>query len=202
MATFPQVKLTPKNISTTDFYFLEGIKANDTKTLNEIYQRFLPSVKKYVLANSGTQSDALDVFQDGLMVVYKKLKNEDLQLSSTFHTYLFSVCKFIWFNQLKKKHRKIVQSEPTLDIIADVNIEHEYMELEKQKLFESKLNELPSESMKVLKLFLSKKSIKQIANIMGYTEAYAKRKKYKAKMQLISAIKADSRYSSYSSGTS
>ena len=199
MATLPRVKLMPENISATDQYFLKGIMSNETKILNEIYQKFLPSIKKYVLANSGTQSDALDVFQEGLMVIYKKLRNGDLQLSSSFHTYLFSVCKFIWFNQLKSKHHKNVQNEPYNDIIADINIENEYMELEKQKLFEAKLNELPSESMKVLKLFLNKKSIKQIAKIMGYTEAYTKKKKYKAKLQLISSIQSDPRYLSYTS---
>lgn len=199
MSTLPRVKRMPKNISNTNQYFLKGIMSNDTKILNEIYQKFLPSIKKYVLENKGTQSDALDVFQEGLIIVYKKLKKGELELSSTFHTYLFAVCKFLWFNQLKKKSRKEIQSEPNGEIKSDLNIEHDYMELEKQKLFQSKLNELPSDSMKVLKLFLNKKSIKQIAKIMGYTEAYTKKKKYKAKLQLISSIQADPRYLSYSS---
>ena len=56
---------------------------------------------------------------------------------------------------------------------------------------------LPTESQKVLQLFFNKKSIKEIAKIMGYTEAYAKRKKYKAKSQLIAAIKADPQYAAF-----
>jgi len=202
MATLPRVNLLPGNFSDRNQYYLKGITSNDTKILNEIYRKFLPTIKKYILENNGTQSDALDVFQEGLMVVYKKLKNEELQLSSAFQTYLFGVCKYLWFNQLKKKSRKEEQSVLKGDLVSDVDIENEYLELEKQKLFESKLNELPSDSTKFLKLFFNKKSIKEIASIMGYTETYAKRKKYKAKLQLIKAIQADPRYSSFVSNIS
>ena len=43
-------------------------------------------------------------------------------------------------------------------------------------------------------MFFNKKSLKEIATEMGYTEAYAKRKKYKAKEQLVNLIKKDPMY--------
>ena len=187
-----------ETVSTRNKHFLEGIISNDCNVLKEIYQDYLPSIKKYILANNGTPSDAMDVFQDGLIVIYKKLKNGNLKLTSSFHTYLFSVCRFVWLNHLKKKRNQSeVHMESADQVKSDTNIEEEYEELEKRKLFESKLDELPYESKTVLKLFFNKKSIKQIAKTMGYTEGYAKRKKYKAKLQLISAIKADPRFTTF-----
>jgi len=179
----------------SDHTYLQGIIENDSKVLNKIYECFLPSITKFVLENRGTESDARDVFQDGLVIIYKKLKSDSLELTSGFHTYLFSVCRFVWLRELKKKRRTEVTLDDNILSIAKTDIEKAYAENEKQKFFKSKLSQMPAESQKVLQLFFNKKSMKEIAEVMGYTEAYAKRKKYKAKQQLITLVRRDYRFS-------
>ena len=53
---------------------------------------------------------------------------------------------------------------------------------------------LAEECRKVLQLLFNGKSGKEIAQEMGYTEEYAKRKKYKCKLSLAQLIKQDPEY--------
>ena len=75
---------------------LEGIRAGDTATIRLLYREVLPGIKKYVVRNSGNESDAEDIFQDALMVVYEKATSGDLKLTSALSTYLFAVSKHLW----------------------------------------------------------------------------------------------------------
>ncbi len=190
--------ITPKPSSKKEeiksTYFLNGISNNNTKIINEVYERFLPSIQKLVIEHQGNNFDALDVFQDGLLILYKKTKISGFEVTSSFHTYFYAVCRFVWFNQLKKTKRIKYDDESNGLFIAEIDIESEITEIEKKKLFDAKLKELSIESQKVLQLSFNKVSIKEIAEIMGYTEAYAKRKNYKAKKELFKLIRSDKQY--------
>jgi len=45
-----------------DQRYLEGLLRNDTLLVQEIYQRFAPKIKYYVLQNQGSEDDAADIF--------------------------------------------------------------------------------------------------------------------------------------------
>lgn len=174
--------------------YLKGIKDNDSSVLRKIYKLFLPMIVDFVKKNNGTESEARDIFQDGLIVIYKKVKNDELVLTSSFQTYLFSVCRFIWLRELKKKHRTEASLESVAEPVKVDNLEEQWLDTQKEDLFKSKLLELPPDAQKVLQLFFNKVSLSDIASEMGYTEAYAKKKKYKAKEKLIQLIQADKNY--------
>ena len=131
------------------------------------------------------------------MVIYKKLKKEELELTTNFHSYLFGVCRFIWLRALNKKNRKNILIDNNATYIADINIERDLFRLEKQAFFRSKLEALPQDSKTVLKMFFNRKSMKEIAIEMGYTVKYAKKKKYKAQLALVKAVKRDARYEEF-----
>ena len=180
-----------------DQIYLDGIRQNDRRILNSIYELFLPSIEKFVKSNNGTVDQAHDVFQDGLLVIYKKIKKEELEITTNFHSYLFAVCRFIWLRELTKKNRKNILLDEKETFIADVDVEQDIFRLEKQNFFRSKLEQLPSDSKKVLKMFFNKKSMREIAAEMGYTVEYAKKKKYKAQLALVEAVKRDSRFGEF-----
>ena len=83
--------------------YLEGLANNDLSVLEKIYEESLPEVIKHVKRNSGNTEDAKDVFQEGILVIYKKVKEDKLQLTTSFHVFLFMVCKRIWLKKLKSK---------------------------------------------------------------------------------------------------
>lgn len=182
---------------TQESRYLDGIRRRDSKILNEIYDKFLPSVTQFILKNSGSEDDAYDIFQDGLMVIFKKLKNQELEITSGFHAYLFGVCRFIWLRELEKKRRKNIPLDDSVPYIADVDLEKDIVNSEKERFFRSKLEDLPTDSKQVLKMFFDKMSFREIGAKMNYTEDYAKKKKYKAQKLLISLIKKDIRFKEF-----
>ena len=68
-------------------------------------------LKRYVLKNSGDKDDAKDVFQNTLIVFYKKVLIENFELSSKISTYLFSIAKNLWLKKLRDEKFKRIKLE-------------------------------------------------------------------------------------------
>ena len=147
--------------------------------------------------NSGDNDDANDVFQEAVIVIYRKLKANELVLNCAFETYLFSVCKYLWFKQLdrQKAERDMIQDSSSYENEYD----HDFMDAadknERFKLYQKHFQMLGTDCQKLLQLFFDKISLKQIAQIMGFTsEKYVKKRKFKCKEYLVTSIKQDLNY--------
>ncbi len=180
----------------TNKEYLSGIANNDFSLLQRIYEQSLPEVIRYVKKNSGTLDDAKDVFQEGIMVIFKKVKEDRLVLTTSFHAFLFMVCKRIWLKKLKRKGHKEVPFEEKWEFSFEEDFDEEFLRAQKWALFNQKFARLTAECQKVLKMLFNGNSSKEIAEMMGYTEDYAKRKKYKCKLSLADSIKKDLTYKS------
>ena len=173
---------------------LKGIVENDFEVLEAIYRECLPRVRQYVLRNNGSVADAKDVFQEGVVVIFKKVTKDELVLTTDFENFLFLVCKRIWLKKLKKNERLEVTLAPEKELGYEVDYEADLLQTRKWKLFNQKFTLLTDECQRVLKMLFAGQSSKAIANEMGYTEEYAKRKKYRCKKSLIELITTDKEY--------
>ena len=171
--------------------YLEGIAKNDYAVLQKIYQESLPEVIKYIKKNSGTLDDAKDIFQEGILVIYNKIKQETLQLTTSFHVYLFSVCKNLWLKKLRSKHSKVLPLSTTWGLKTETDYDEQFLKSRKWALFNKKFQTLAEECQKVLQMLFNGKSGKEIAAAMNYTEEYAKRKKYKCKLSFMELVRKD-----------
>lgn len=176
--------------------YLEGIAKNDLSILKKIYDNSLPEVIKYVKRNSGTTDDAKDIFQEGILVVFRKIQSGNFELTTDFHVFLFIVCKRLWLKKLKKSGIKEVTLEPNWEFSMEEDFDERFIQSRKWSLFYEKFQNLATECRKVLKMLFNGRSGKEIAETMGYTEDYAKRKKYKCKLSLADLIKKDPEYKS------
>lgn len=174
--------------------YLTGIAENDFGVLQAIYRESLPKVIQFVKKNSGTADDAKDVFQEAILVIFRKTTTGGLQLTTRFHVYLFSVCKRIWLKKLKKNWKKEVPFEEEMESGFEEHLEEHFLTSRKWVLFNKHFQQLSEECMKALKMLFNGHSSVEIAATMGYSEDYAKRKKYKCKMQLAELIKNDPEY--------
>jgi RNA polymerase sigma factor (sigma-70 family) len=178
--------------------YLKGIVDNNFSILQMIYKESLPEVSKYIQKNSGTLDDAKDIFQEGILVIYHKAKQNSLQLTSSFHAYLFSICKNLWLKKLRSKKNQIIPLFNAEDSKIETEYEEQFLTSRKWKLFNVKFQALADECRKVLQMLFNGNSGKEIALHMGYTEEYAKRKKYKCKQHLAQLIKNDPEFKSLS----
>ena len=84
------------NTSKISEWLAEG-KAN--KAFSKLYHLF-PKVERYILQNSGSSNEALDIFQEGLIILYQKhQQDQTIQLDG----FLLNTCRYLWLNELRKK---------------------------------------------------------------------------------------------------
>ena len=174
---------------------LAGIRNNDSRVLEALYHDAYPPVARHVRAQGGSERDARDVFQEGILIVYRKLRTDELTLTTDFAGYLFGVCRLVWKGQLRKKRREPVTTAPEASYPSELpRYADRLLEQRKRRLFLRQLAKLGEECRAVLQAFFDGDSLRVIAARMGYTEQYAKRKKYRCKNQLVKLVQADPEY--------
>jgi RNA polymerase sigma factor (sigma-70 family) len=171
---------------------LESIRKEDRKMLLKIYESYFPQVRHHILSNSGNQYDAEDAFQDAMVIIYEKVRNNTLILSSSFGTYLNKVARFIWYNELKRKRRYFGGEfeKNSLELIPDeIDFFEDYIRLEKRKLIMEHFSELNGDCKKILDLYLKETPLESITNLMGYSsDQYTRNRRTSCKVRLIRAI--------------
>lgn len=172
----------------SDEAILEGLRLRSDYIIKYIYQELFPMILFLVTKNNGSEEDAEDIFQDSLLIVFKKIKANELELSCSFRTYIYSVSRNLWLQKLSK--RKQYTSEFS-DIESYITMpeyalsEKNQEELEKFRLYQQHFLSLSNDCQKVLMLFMKKIPLREIAVEMGYkTEKYAKTRKYLCKEEL------------------
>lgn len=181
----------------TDDAIAAGLKTQDLVMIKYIYRKFFHQISAWITSNSGTRMDAEDVFQDALVVLYKKLSENTLALSGSFKAYLFSVCRHLWLKKLNTKGLCICCEDMDHIMKSDDQLQLEQIarESEKFNLFSRHFHKMSDNDQKVLRLFMKKVPLAEIASIMGYKSYdYAKVRKYICKEKLRKAILNDPQY--------
>jgi len=163
--------------------------------LNALYRNF-PAIRKLVRSRGGSTRDAEDIFQEALIILIRKLK-KDFRLTSQLSSYLYSICRLLWNEQLRKRRPEIPFNSPNgmlsndgiLGILSKSELRaaeeadlYVYLEHESRiRLAEQALNELKDRCRELLLIFYhSQLSLKEITAKMGYgSENSAKNQKYK-----------------------
>lgn len=174
---------------------IDGIRRGDSAIIKRIYEDYHQAIVHMVETNSGTAEDAHDVFQEGLVVFYQKVKDPDFTLSSKFLTYFYAICRNIWSNRLRKKTgREMTLEDNVQDQLVDDTLP--VMEnTEQYYLYRKMFLRLGEDCQKVLRLFLRKIDMATITKQMGYSSVnYTKKRKFKCKEKLVKLIKADRSY--------
>ena len=178
----------------SDIDIITGVRNQDDKVLNWLYDNYFQLVRNHVLNNSGSDDDVSDVFQDAIIVLYNQITEDKLRLTSDLKGYFFGIARNVWNSQLRKKQKTIElefdlpdeeetedQSDPTLERIIS-------------RVFQR----LKPDQQMVLSLFSDGNSYEEIAVKLNLkNEVYARRKKYLCKEALLELVKEDPEYQEY-----
>lgn len=181
---------------------LEGIYNNDSSVIQYIYDKYFGSIKKFVTNHQGTEEDTWDIFQDGIIVVYEQIKNENLQLRNKFFTYFFTVCKFSWLKELRNRDKKYYeQIENSIKLeqihLQDYKIElDEIIEKEKRtKLYQLSFQKMSKECQALLELVADGYTIQEITTELQYkSTGFTYKKRRICKERIIKMIKENTFY--------
>jgi RNA polymerase sigma factor (sigma-70 family) len=166
---------------------LHGLALNNRQAIETIYKENYAMVQNLILNNSGSSDDAKDVFQEAMIVLYEKVRSGSFELNCQIKTYVYSVCRRLWLKRLNQLQKITPEIQSLEELVA---IEEE-METHEQRnndfvLMEKAMQHLGEPCKSLLEAYyLQKKSMVEIANNFGYTNAdNAKNQKYKCLMRL------------------
>jgi RNA polymerase sigma factor (sigma-70 family) len=178
----------------SDINIIDGVRNQDDKILNWLYDNYFQSVKKHILNNSGSTEDVSDVFQDSIIILYKQITEEELNLTTDLKGYFFGIARNVWNAQLRKKHRTVELETDFADEVQDDEISNPILERMVSRAFEK----LKPDQQEILNLFSEGHSYEDIAQRMNLkNESYARRKKYLCKELLLDLLKEDKEYQEY-----
>lgn len=177
-----------------DKTLLKGILKQDDKILNWLYDNYFHDVKNHVMRNSGSQDDASDIFQDTIIILYKQVRENSLELTSDLKGYFFGIARNLWNAALRKKMETLeIQSD-----IPEADDEDEWHEILIERVVSKAFEKLSPDNQVILNLFAEGMSYDDIASKMDLkSETYARRKKYLAKEALMDIVKEDPEYQEY-----
>jgi RNA polymerase sigma factor (sigma-70 family) len=170
-----------------------GIRMDET--IKAIYRNHFDSLCWYVLNNNGSRQDAEDVFQEVVVAFIDLVQKDKFRGDSTVKTFLFSLNRFTWLNELKRRSRTLAREEKYEKGMAVVELDTSELIAEREGKTEviKVVSELGETCKKILLLFYYENlSMKEILEMMHYeNEQVVRNKKYKCLKQLEQMVNAN-----------
>jgi len=164
--------------------YIAGLLKHNREVIAVIYKNYAPSIQQLVVKKGGTVADARDVFQDALMIIYQKAKEENFELTSQFHTFLYSIARFVWDRKRKKMANNTMTIPADDRYISEEDIEQDLINRERNKLFQDCFTKLGVFCQQILQLFYNQKSMAEITQEMKLkNEHTARNRKYRCQYE-------------------
>lgn len=158
----------------------------------DLYIRHFPAVKNFVLANSGNEEDARDIYQDAFVAFWRNVQLGKFESKTQAGTsaYILQVAKHKWIDELRKRKGNALIIERDWE---------ENMAAPPDGLSQSDENYVDTvvahfQKMKkpcrelLYRFYYLKEKFSEIAERYGWTEASAKNNKYRCLQKLRNSI--------------
>jgi len=159
--------------------------------------RFYPKVEKHICINSGSSEEALDIFQDALVVLHRKISAGISDKELSVEGYLITTCKLLWSNELRKKKVRAGDDSSLQSLVHEDEINQLLEKEVKMRAVENIILRLGEKCRQILEQFyFHAVSMEHIAEKFGFkTVESAKVQKYKcietARKMALSGYKSD-----------
>lgn len=174
------------------------VAISDRTRLNDailsIYQQYSDIVSSFLINYGASEQDADDVFQETVIAFIQIVQNDKFRMEASIKTFLVSVARNIWRNELKKRQRtdsreqRYESGRPQ----SEDGINEWIIESEKKRQLRDLVFKLGEPCRKLLMLFYYENlSMKEILNYLPYeNEQVVRNKKYKCLQQLTEIMKS------------
>ena len=183
---------------------IEGIARHERTAISHLMQKMRPIIVKLLIKKSAGEAQAEDIVMDAMEALYREISGkgpaaliEKLQhpRPAELQTYVSRIALNLYFKSLRRnKVQTGVTSAQEMGYKEEETVSTYIHQVEQRRLFDAKMNQLDESCRQVLNLFFKKISMLEIAEKLGTTEQYAKKKKFKCKSKLIELIRKDALY--------
>lgn len=160
---------------------VDAILLGNQLVVSKLYEDEFPKIVRLILKNSGNLENAKDIFQDGLVLLIENVLNKKIDLTESFSSYLYGICRILWLNHLKSIKKKIKFREDYSYLQAKFNfLENENPPANYENIFIF-IESMGNSCKKLLEFYYYRNmSWEEIAEELGYaSEGSARNQKYK-----------------------
>jgi RNA polymerase sigma factor (sigma-70 family) len=156
---------------------------SDERIYEALYRSCYQPIARHIKRNSGTEADARDIFQDGVIVIWSKRGQGTLKLTASICTFLYAICRNLWRKKLEhegKLQKVELQGDEQFPDDGESTEENERELTRRQQIVQECLSGLSEKCRTILKFFyFDRLSMGDIAIKMGFAnEDVAKKTKY------------------------
>ena len=171
------------------------------KAINTIYNRKEVKTKilRFIQQNNGNLQDGEDTFHEGIIVLDRNIRESKYRQESDLNGYLFSICRFLWMNAIRKRKWEVLKDD--VRTLEQADAEPAPIDVQREE-YTNFLNELimklEERCQKILGMWQLSFSMEEIAKATGLSSAkMAAKYRYRCHQYLTKLIKDDARIESY-----
>ena len=165
---------------------LEDLKGENNHAFGQLYSKYFEMVHRFVARNSGQTDDAEDLFQDTMIVLVGKLRQDDFRLTASLKTYIMAIARNLWLKKLRSSPKEIaLQDLCSTALYAEIS-----STVEQERTYRDKLQNLLHRITEhcrglIHDIFFKEKAIEQIQEEYGYSTRHnAQNQKHKCIEQI------------------
>lgn len=165
---------------------VSDLKRENNFAYGELYREYFAVVKRFILHNNGSEEDAQDVFQDTMLVLVEKLRNDNFILTASIKTYIMAIAKHLWLKKIRDAVQIIELSDSNHQSFFEeitISIEQEKTYMDKLQYYMTKITDHCNRLLQ--DMFFRNKSIDDIQQQYGYSTRHnAQNQKHKCVEQI------------------
>lgn len=144
----------------------------------------------FVRNNSGSSEEGVDIFHEGIIALDDNVRKDKYRGDGNIKAYLYSICRFLWLNRLKKNKRMTyTEDTTTLDQVSLDTPESLSLQDEQKQILQQLLQMLGEKCQQILELWKLSYSMEEIAEKVGLDNAgIARRQRYNCYQKLLSIV--------------
>src|SRR5476651_1159146 len=123
-----------KVVAFSDKELIETLKKEHVSDLaiRYLYKNYYHGLSNYIKTNQGSEQDAEDIFQEIVVSFIEIVKGDKFRGESSIKTFLYTLTRYAWLNELKKRSRVMLREEKYEDGRAqeDKDVSHLLIERE------------------------------------------------------------------------
>lgn len=181
---------------TNDKNLLQGLRDRDNAAFEYLHQTTFRAILSIALNSTHNKEDAEDLYNDGIIILLDRIRMPDFVLDGKIQAMLYSICR--------KRHNNILRKEKSKQNYLNGNFDDRYEENLDEKMdrtlyrniFWNSLKKLKQDCQEIIEKYLEDLSSKIIAEQMGLTPMYVRKRKSLCQKALLTQIAADPDYKS------
>ena len=180
-----------------DAELIRDLKADTAsgKVIEYLYRANFEALSFYIQQNQGRRQDAEDIFQEVIVAFIELVQKDKFRGESSIKTFLFSINKNMWLNELKRRNRAVVREQKfeTSKELVDAGSNDYITAREARQQVMAVMEKLGDVCKKLLLAFYyENQSMKEIVQTMSYeNEQVLRNKKHKCLKSLEQLLTAD-----------